>query len=91
MAQGQRFPDKDITISKVGVIMEVAAAETCRSDPDLKLFWSGCEKLSRFLCTVSDLDFLLLYTEPIYYTKIFDSMKDRSLNCGRHRLFPGLI
>lgn len=41
MAEGERLADEDVAVAVVGVVVEVAAAEACRGDADLKFvcFW----------------------------------------------------
>lgn len=49
MTERERFADEDVAVSEVGVVMQVAAAESGRCHANLELIGSRRVELSRLL------------------------------------------
>ena len=53
MAEGERFTYEDVAVGEVGVVVEVAAAETGGGDADLEFIWGWGRKVPGFLIVIN--------------------------------------
>ena len=89
MPERERFPDEDVAVAEVGVVVQVTAAETGGGDADLEFVFGWLGEVSGFLGSVSAswsavgcLESLLY--RSTHYSQVFHSVEHRGLDVGGH-------